>query len=103
MVHHAREESEAFRALPREVKERLHLEILMPPPLRHRGSWGEWLQAWLEDEAATGRSLGAIAARMDYPHYDDAKWDEPWDFLERHVAWLIARGYARVVCLEPLH
>ncbi len=90
----------AFRALARARKEELFLDILETPSFDHKGSWGEWLHIWLEDQAAEGRSLGEIAGRMDFPTYQDASVDDPWIFLERHVCWLIERGYVRVVRIE---
>ena len=92
----------AFRALPRSEKERLYLDILDTPPLDHKGSWGEWLHTWLEDQSAEGRRLGEIAERMDFPTYQDAVVDDPWNFLERHVSWLIEQGYVRLVRIEAV-
>ena len=90
----------SFRALERSEKEQLFLDIRDTPPLDHKGSWGEWLHTWLEDQAAEGRPLGEIAKRMDFPTYQDASIDDPWNFLERHVCWLIERGYVRLVRIE---
>jgi hypothetical protein len=90
----------AFRALARSEQEQLFLDILGTPPLTNRGSWGEWLHTWLEDQAAEGRPLGEIAKRMDFPAYQDSSLDEPWNFLERHVSWLIDRGYLRLVRID---
>jgi hypothetical protein len=92
----------AFRALPRAEQEKLYLDILETPPFDHKGSWGEWLHAWLEDQSAEGRPLGEIARRMDFPTYQDSSVDDPWVFLERHVCWLIERGYVRVVRIEAV-
>jgi len=92
--------SAAFRELSRQEQERLFLDILKIPPFAHKGSWGEWLHCWLTDQAAEGRSLGEIAARMDLPVYPDGSGDEAWDLLERHVGWLIDHAYARVVRIE---
>jgi len=61
----------AFRALPRSEKEQLYLDILETPPFDFKGSWGEWLHTWLEDQSAEGRPLGEIAKRMDFPTYQD--------------------------------
>lgn len=91
-----------FRALPRTEKESLFLDILEKPRFDHKGSWGEWLHAWIEDQAAEGRPLGEISTRMDFPTYQEATVDDPWNFLERHVCWLIEQGCARVVRIEPL-
>lgn len=89
-----------FRTLPRIEKERLFLDILGTPALECKGSWGEWLHTWIEDQAAEGHALGEIARRMDYPTYADGHADEPWNFLERHVSWMIDRGLARLVRIE---
>ncbi len=94
--------SDAFRNLTRAEKEYLLLDILETPPLQHRGSWGEWLHTWLEDQSAEGRPLGEIAKRMDFPTYQDACEDDPWNFLERHICWLIEQGYVRVVRVETV-
>jgi hypothetical protein len=86
--------------MPRPEQERLFLDILETPPFVHRGSWGEWFHTWLTDQAAEGRCLGEISRDMDFPSYQDNCEDDPWDFLERHVCWLIERAYARVVRIE---
>ena len=94
------ESSAAFHECSRSEQERLFLDVLKTPPFAHKGSWGEWLHCWLTDQAAEGRSLGEIASRMDYPVYRDGSTEEAWEFLERHVGWLIDQGYARVVRIE---
>lgn len=91
-----------FRALSRSEKERLFLDILEKPPFGYKGSWGEWFHAWLEDQAAEGRPLGEISQRLDLPPYEGSRVDDAWNFLERHICWLIERGHARVVRIEPL-
>ena len=91
-----------FRALSRTEKESLFLDILEKPPFENKGSWGEWFHAWLEDQAAEGRPLGEISRRMDFPRYLDSLPDDPWRFLERHICWMIERGHARVVRIEPI-
>lgn len=90
----------AFRALPRAEKERLFLDILETPPFAYKGSWGEWFHTWLEDQTAEGRCLGQISGRLDFPDYQSLGTDDPWNFLERHVCWLIENAYARVVRIE---
>ena len=92
----------AFRALQRSEKEKLYLDILETPPFDFKGSWGEWLHTWLEDQSAEGRPLGEIAKRMDFPTYQDTSVDDPWIFLERHVCWLVEQGYVRVVRIEAI-
>ena len=89
-----------FSAMPRDEKERLFLDILETPPFAHKGSWGEWFHAWLEDQSAEGRCLAEIAARLDFADYYDAGADAPWAFIERHVSWLIHHAYARVVRID---
>jgi hypothetical protein len=89
-----------FRGMERTDKERLFLDVLDTPPLHHTGSWGEWLHTWLEDQAAEGHTLGEIAKRMDFPTYQNALIDDPWNFLERHVDWMIDKGYVRVIRIE---
>ena len=93
---------DTFRGMTRTEKERLFLDILDTPPLRHRGRWGEWLHTWLEDQAAEGRPLGEIAKRMDFPTYQNADLDDPWNFLERHVNWMLEHGYVRVIRIEVI-
>ena len=92
--------SAAFRELSRSERERLFLDILETPPFAHKGSFGEWVHCWLTDQAAEGRSLGEIASRMDHPVFRDGSPDEAWEWLDRHVGWLIDGGYARVVRIE---
>lgn len=87
----------AFRALPRAEKQNLFLDILETPPFAYKGSWGEWFHAWLVDQSAEGRTLGEIAARLDFPSYLDEGVSDHWSFLERHVCWLIENAYAQVV------
>ena len=94
--------STTFRELSRPEQERLFLDILKTPAFVHKGSWSEWLHSWLTDQAAEGRSLGEIAARMDFPIYRDGSADEAWEFLERHVGWLIDQAYAQVVRIEVI-
>lgn len=89
-----------FRALSRLEKERLFLDIRETPPFAYQGSWGEWFHTWLEDQSAEGRCLGEIAGRLDFPAYRDTNVDDPWNFLERHVSWLIEHAYARIVRIE---
>lgn len=92
----------AFRALPRSEQEGLFLDILETPPFAQKGSWGEWFHTWLEVQAAEGRCLGQIAGRLDFPTYQDTCVDDPWNFLERHVCWLIERAHVRVVRIEVI-
>jgi hypothetical protein len=92
----------AFRALGRTEKEGLFLQILETPAFDYKGSWGEWLHTWIEDQSAEGRPLGEIAGRMDFPTYQDACVDDPWIFLERHVYWLSEQGYVRVIRIEAI-
>lgn len=96
------EPSKTFRELSRPEQERLFLDVLKTPAFVHKGSWGEWLHCWLTDQAAEGRCLGEIAARMDFPIYRDGSADEAWEYLERHVGWLIDQTYARVVRIEVI-
>ena len=63
---------------------------------------GPFLHTWLEDQSAEGRRLGEIAEHMDFPTYQDATVDDPWNFLERHVSWLIEQGYVRLVRIEAV-
>ena len=89
-----------YLALPRSERETLFLDVLKTPPFRTKGSWGEWFHAWLEDQCAEGRWLGEIARRIDLPVYYDDGGIDSWQFLERHVCWLISQGYARVVRVQ---
>ena len=89
-----------YLALPRCEREALFLDVLKTPPFRTKGSWGEWFHAWLEDQCAEGRWLGEIARRIDLPVYYDDGGIDSWQFLERHVCWLISQGYARVVRVQ---
>ncbi len=91
-----------FRQLQRAEQEQLFLDILKSPGFTHAGTWGEWFHAWLEDQSAEGRTLGQIAARLDLPSYRDGDAKDPWEFLERHVSWLIEQGLARVVRIEVI-
>jgi hypothetical protein len=91
---------ESFRALRPSEKERLFLDILKTPDFEVPDGWGARFHAWLEEEAAEGRSLGEIGLRIDLPRTAMDAPIDPWDLLERHVSWLLERGYARVVRIE---
>lgn len=89
-----------FCSLSREEKEQLFLDIIKAPPFATKGTWGEWFHTWLEDQAAEGFPLGAIAARIDLPSYENADPTEAWHMLDRHITWLIDNGFARVVSIR---
>lgn len=101
MTYEAESRSE-FDDLPASERKKLFLDVLKTPPFSTPGTWGEWFHAWLEDQAAEGRSLAEIAQRLDLPRYDDGHGieDESWELLDRHVVWMIDRGYARVVLIR---
>jgi hypothetical protein len=81
-------------------KQRLFLDILKVPQFAYRDGWGAKFHAWLEEQAADGKTLGEIARRIDLPHYGDAAIGDSWQLLNEHVAWMIEHGYARVVRIE---
>ena len=92
--------SMVYRGLSLSDKERLFLDILTSPSFADESGWGARFHAWLEEQAAEGRSLGEIVRRIDLPRSSENGARDSWQILNEHVAWMIEQGHARVVRIE---
>jgi hypothetical protein len=92
--------SAVYRGLSLPERQRLFLDILTSPSFADTAGWGARFHAWLEEQAADGRSLGEIARRIDLPRSSEDSGADPWQLLNEHVAWMIEQGHARVVRIE---
>lgn len=89
-----------YRRMSRPDKEGLFLDILETPPFPDKDGWGVRFHAWLEEQAAEGRTLGEIALLLDLPDSGDEGLGNSWRTLDEYISWLIGHGYARVVRIE---
>jgi len=94
--------STVYRDLSLPEKQRLFLDILTSPSFADSEGWGAHFHAWLEEQAAEGRSLGEIARRIDLPRSSEDSGADPWQILNDYVAWMIEHGHARVVRIEVI-
>jgi len=89
-----------YRGLSLPDRAGLFLDVLTSPSFADEAGWGARFHAWVEEQAAEGRSLGEIARRIDLPRSSADSGTDPWQILDEHVAWMIEQGHARVVRIE---
>jgi hypothetical protein len=92
--------SMAYRGLSRADRQRIFLDILTTPTFSDRTAWGACFHAWVEEQAAEGRTLGEIARRIDLPSHAGEESEQSWQLLDDHVVWMIEHAHARVVRIE---
>jgi hypothetical protein len=93
-------DSSAYRNLPVAERRRLFIDVLTTPQFADPTGWGACFHAWLEEQAAEGRTLGEIARRIDLPEPVRAGASDSWQLLDDHVVWMIEEAHARVVRIE---